>query len=131
MVSPKTEKWKILVVSNSEKDYDLIRDMLTDGEDDRFELSWSRMESWAVEDICSGDYQVTLVSNEPDSLNSVEFIEEAAKLCPEETFILINTLKEAGAGASARERGAKGYLTRERLTPDILKVNLKSALEKR
>ena len=125
------EKWKILVVSDNEGDYALIRDMLLEGGDDRFDISWSKMESWAVEEICSGDYQVTLVSNEPDSLNGVDFIEEAASLCPEETLILIHSLKEAGAGENARDRGAKGYLTRERLTPSILKVNLNTALRKR
>lgn len=125
------EKYKILLVSDNPSDLNLIENLISDGNQDSFELDWESTSEKAIKDICFGDYAVTLVNSSVESKSGIELIKEVKQLCPGETVLYVNSLFEGGSGQNAREEGASGNLTKERLTPGNLRANLLDAITKR
>jgi CheY-like chemotaxis protein len=130
MVS-ENEKYRILLVSDQEADYNLIQELLAGDDKERFDLYWETGSTEAVRHICFGDYSVALVNNQPETHAGLDLIREVKQRCPGETILLLNDLIQGGLGEDARAEGASGYLTKEKLTPSNFRVNLLDAIEKK
>ncbi len=125
------ERYRILLISDQEADYNLIQGLLAGEGDKDFDLYWETGSREAARHICFGDYTVALVNNQPETQAGLDLIKEVKQRCPGETVIFLNDLIQGGLGESAIAEGASGYLTKEKLTPSNFRVNLLDAIEKR
>ncbi len=121
---------RVLLVEDDEDDQILIRDMLSQIDVARYELEW--VENWpcALAKLENDAFDVCLVDYHLGQYTGLDFLKHLTEHRPDTPGILLTGLGDRAVDLQAMEAGAADFLTKGRLTPDLLEHAIRYSMER-
>ncbi len=122
---------KILVIEDDEDDFVIIKNLLLEIGSPRFDLDLARTYDWGVEAIRRAEYDAVLLDYHLGERNGLELLREAvAKGCAA-PIILLTGLEDSTVDIDAMNAGAADYLTKGRITSDLLERSIRYSISRK
>jgi signal transduction histidine kinase len=116
---------KVLLVEDDEDDYILVKNLLEEVSSPRFELKWIASDERALQDMCSGQYDICLVDYRLGSRSGLDLMADAkakGMRCP---AILLTGYGDHDVDLQAMKSGAADYLEKSLITPGLLERSIR------
>lgn len=124
-------QYRVLLIEDDEDDFILMRNLLFEAVDSRFEVQWLRSYSEALEAIRRCDFDVTLLDCHLGDYNGLELLREVDAGNCDAPFILLTGPGEYVANVKALKDGATDYLLKSQITPELLEKTILYAIERK
>jgi signal transduction histidine kinase len=115
---------RVLLVEDDEDDYILVKNLLEEVNSPRFELKWAASDQEALQEMCSGRYDVCLVDYRLGSRSGLDLMADAkakGMKCP---AILLTGYGDHDVDLQAMKAGAADYLEKSLLTTENAQTTL-------
>jgi signal transduction histidine kinase len=116
---------KVLLVEDDEDDYILVKNLLEEVNSPRFELKWIASDEGALQDMCSGQYDICLVDYRLGNRSGLDLMADAkakGMRCP---AILLTGYGDHDVDLQAMKSGAADYLEKSLITPALLERSIR------
>jgi signal transduction histidine kinase len=123
---------KVLMVDDDEDDFVIVRDLLRDAGDGRYELNWVSDYEAGVRGACEGGAaDVVLVDYRLGAYDGVRFVREVVSRGCKAPVILLTGQGDRETDLAAMEAGAKDFLNKSQMTADLLERAIRYAVAQR
>jgi signal transduction histidine kinase len=122
---------KVLMVDDDEDDFVIVRDLLRDAGDGRYDLKWVSSYEAGVRGACEGTADVVLVDYRLGAHDGVRFVREVVSRGCKAPVILLTGQGDRETDLAAMEAGAKDFLNKSQMTADLLERAIRYAVAQR
>jgi signal transduction histidine kinase len=119
---------KVLLVEDDEDDYILVKNLLEEVNSPKFELKWVASDEGALQDMCSGRYDVCLVDYRFGSRSGLDLMADAKSKGMKCPAILLTGYGDHDVDIQAMKAGAADYLEKSLITPALLEKSIRYAM---
>jgi PAS domain S-box-containing protein len=119
---------RVLLIEDDDDDYLITRDLLREGQHDRFDLTWMESFDSGREALLAGGFDVCLVDYRVDRHTGLELVEEMRNAGVPVPMILLTGVGDRDLDIAAMEAGAADFLEKGRLTPILLERTIRYAI---
>ncbi|HEY7116193.1 MAG TPA: response regulator [Tepidisphaeraceae bacterium] len=120
---------KVLMVDDDEDDFLIVRDLLRDAGDGRYELTWVSQFDQGVRGACHpGTADVVLVDYRLGSHDGIRFVREVVARGCNAPVILLTGQGDRAVDLAAMEAGAADFLNKSQMTADLLERAIRYAV---
>jgi two-component system cell cycle response regulator len=124
-------KIKILLIEDNPSDARLIREMIKDIEEPRFEIEWVSRLSPGIEQLAHGHFDALLLDlTLPDS-EGIDTVEKVLFHTPDVPVIVLTGLADETTGMEAVHKGAQDYLVKGSVSSDLLIRSIRYSIERK
>ena len=121
---------RVLLVEDSVGEADLVREMLSEAQEIRFDITHTERLSTALVELRPGCFDIVLLDlNLPDSRRLRTF-ERVHAHCPATPIIVLTNQKDEEMGAQAVHGGAQDYLLKQDVEAPLLLRSIRYAIER-
>src|SRR3954452_4223697 len=96
----------VLMVDDDEDDFVIVRDLLRDAGDGRYELAWESNPDEAIRVACDGKADVVLVDYRMGATDGISFVRELVGRACKSPVILLTAQGDRAVDLAAMEAGA-------------------------
>lgn len=121
---------RILIVDDDEDDFFITSDYIKEIENGHFEIEWANQYSKALENMCSGAYDVYFVDYRLGAKTGIDLLREAIAVNCEAPIILLTGKGNREIDREAMRLGAFDYLVKTDLNTEKLERTIRYALER-
>ncbi len=125
------DRIRILLVDDDEDDYFLTREVLSEIEDQRFDLEWMATYDAAREAILGNKHDVCLVDYHLGAHNGLELIREVLGNGCRTPLILLTGQGDREVDIEAMNLGAADYLVKGRIDVAVLERSIRYAIQRK
>jgi signal transduction histidine kinase len=122
---------RVLMVDDDEDDFVIVRDLLRDAGDGRYELRWVDDPDEGARLACQGGADVVLVDYRLGASDGVRFVREVVGRGCKAPVILLTGQGDRAVDLAAMEAGAADFLNKSQLTADSLERAIRYAVAQR
>ena len=122
---------KVLMVDDDEDDFVIVRDLLRDTGDGRYELRWVSSYEEGVRGACEGAADVVLVDYRLGAYDGIRFVREVVGRGCKAPVILLTGQGDRAVDLAAMEAGAKDFLNKSQMSADLLERAIRYAVAQR
>jgi signal transduction histidine kinase len=119
---------KVLMVDDDEDDFVIVRDLLRDAGDGRYQLTWIGDYAQGVRHACQGAFDVVLVDYRLGALDGIRFVREVVGRGCKAPVILLTGQGDRAVDLAAMEAGAADFLNKSQMTADLLERAIRYAV---
>ena len=123
----KAEAIRVLIVEDCEEDFTLTRQMLTEAERMKCEVSWAASYEAGLAQLLAGACDVGLIDYRLDGKNGIDLIREASSLGCAIPLILLTGVDDPDLADQAQAAGAADYLVKSGRTQGALLRSIRYA----
>jgi DNA-binding response OmpR family regulator len=124
-------QWRILLVDDDEDDYIITEDILSEIEEDSFDLDWVATYEAALEAMARNQHDLYLIDYHLGANNGLELLRKAAVNKRQTPIILLTGLVNEKVGVEAVQAGAADYLVKDQLDALSLAHSIRRAIRLR
>jgi signal transduction histidine kinase/FixJ family two-component response regulator len=128
---PIKNQLNVLLVTNFESEYILVRDLLADIKDIKFELDWVSIYADAPKKLALNEHDACLVDYQSGEHDGIDLIRGAIAQQCQLPLILMIACGNREAGTRAMQAGAADFLIKEELTAALLERAVGYAIQHR
>jgi two-component system, cell cycle sensor histidine kinase and response regulator CckA len=121
---------RILLVDDDDDERVLVRDLLSDIPQQRYELRWAPSVPEGIGELMRDRYDACLVDYQLGAHNGFDLLREANERGIQVPFIMLTGMVDTAIDAEAMRLGAYDYLEKSGLTARILERSLRYAVER-
>ncbi len=121
-------QWRILLVDDDEDDYIITHDILSEIEEDSFNLDWAATYEAALETIARNQHDLYLIDYRLGAHDGLELLRKAIANGCQKPIILLTGLKDENVGAEAMQAGAVDYLVKDQIEASSLAHSIRQAI---
>lgn len=125
------ERLKVLLIEDDEDDYVLVKSLLTESVESRFDLDWVDTFEEGLSDLCRGSHDVYLLDFRLGERNGLELVREASTLGCSAPVILLTGYGGYEIDIEAMRAGAADYLIKGQINSDMLERSIRYAVEQK
>src|ERR1051325_1814562 len=122
---------KVLLVEDDEDDFVLLRELLNEIKEQRFELDWGRSVGAGLEAMLKNQHDVCLLDYRLGGQSGIDLLRAALEGGCQLTVLLLTGSKEHEIDLAAMEAGAADYLVKGQLDSDSLERSIRYAVQRR
>jgi signal transduction histidine kinase len=122
---------KVLMVDDDEDDFVIVRDLLRDAGEQRYELRWVSDYEAGVRGACDGAADVVLVDYRLGAYDGIRFVRDVVGRGCKAPVILLTGQGDRAVDLAAMEAGAKDFLNKSQMTADVLERAIRYAVAQR
>ncbi len=122
-------QWRILLVDDDEDDYIITEDILSEIEENPFDLDWVATYEAALEAMARNQYDLCLIDYRLGPHSGLELLQEAIANGCQSPIILLTGLGSEKVGLEAVQAGAVDYLVKGQLDAPSLAYSIRQAIE--
>ena len=128
---PFTKKMtKILIVDDDEDDFFITSDYIREIENAQFEIEWANNFNKALENMCSGAFDIYFVDYRLGAKTGIDLLKEAIEAKCEQPIILLTGKGNREIDREAMRLGAFDYLIKTELTTEKMERTIRYAIER-
>ena len=128
---PFTKKMtKILIVDDDEDDFFITSDYIREIENAQFEIEWANNFNKALENMCSGAFDIYFVDYRLGAKTGIDLLREAIEAKCEQPIILLTGKGNREIDREAMRLGAFDYLIKTELTTEKMERTIRYAIER-
>ncbi|MFK7955013.1 MAG: EAL domain-containing protein [Lysobacterales bacterium] len=120
----------VLLVDDSEDDYILTRDWLTDVPGTQFEIDWAMSFDEGLEAYAKGSHDVCLIDYRLGHRTGLEWMQERTPTVEKIPFIMLTGMGTRSTDIKAMECGVSDYLEKDAINGPLLERAIRYSLEK-
>ncbi|WP_290797741.1 hybrid sensor histidine kinase/response regulator [Flavihumibacter sp. UBA7668] len=121
---------RILIVDDDEDDFFITSDYIKEIENGHFQIDWANQYTKALENMCSGTYDVYFVDYRLGAKTGIDLLREAVTTNCEAPIILLTGKGNREIDREAMRLGAFDYLVKTDLNTEKLERTIRYALER-
>lgn len=121
---------KVLLVEDDEDDYILTRDLLSEIESSRFELTWAATYQEALKLIKRNGHDICLIDYRLGEHTGVDLLHEAHAHDSRVPAILLTTQQDRDVDVKAMKAGASDYLIKGQIDRPLLERTIRYTIER-
>jgi len=118
----------VLLVDDSESDYTVIHDYLTDSSREKYSLVWADKFETAVEHIKNSNFDVIFLNSKSVKKSKIKTLTKSADNS-DATIVLLLDDNDDNADIKAKESGACDYLFKSELNARMLEKSIRCAIQ--
>jgi signal transduction histidine kinase len=122
---------KVLMVDDDEDDFVIVRDLLRDAGDGRYDLKWVSSYEAGVSGACGGAADVMLVDYRLGAYDGIRFVRDVVARGCKAPVILLTGQGDRAVDLAAMEAGAADFLNKSQMTADQLERAIRYAVAQR
>jgi signal transduction histidine kinase len=122
---------QVLMVDDDEDDFVIVRDLLRDAGDGRYELSWVNNFEEGLRRACDRRVDVVLVDYRLGASDGIRFVREAARRGCNVPVIVLTGQGDRTVDLAAMEAGAADFLSKSQMSADLLERAIRYAVAQR
>ena len=122
--------FNILLINDDQDYYFLIKDLLVNVEDIKFNLHWVNEAENALEELCTHHYDVCLCDDKLGKINGISLINNAVSNGCKIPIIMLTEEERQDSYIEAIKAGAADFLVKGAITPSLLKRSLYHTIER-
>jgi diguanylate cyclase (GGDEF)-like protein len=122
---------KILIVDDDEDDYIIIRDMLSEVTEARYQIDWVNNYQSALDTLNTKDYHLCLLDFCLGKQSGLDLLREIVKARYNMPVILLTGLKDHTLGLEAMNSGAADFLIKGEVNSVILERSIRYSIERK
>jgi diguanylate cyclase (GGDEF)-like protein len=122
---------RVLLVDDDEDDYLVVRDLLAEIRDVRYELEWVSSYEEALGKLSEGEHDVCLLDYRLGERNGLECLKEAVQKGYRVPIIFISGQGDYQVDLEAMRAGASDYLVKGEIDAPLLERSIRYAIERR
>jgi signal transduction histidine kinase len=119
------------MVDDDEDDFVIVRDLLRDAGDGRYELNWVSSYEAGVNGACAGAADVVLVDYRLGAYDGIRFVRDVVTRGCKAPVILLTGQGDREVDLAAMEAGAADFLNKSQMTADLLERAIRYAIAQR
>src|SRR4051794_37984905 len=120
---------KVLMVDDDEDDFVIVRDLLRDAGDGRYDLTWVSAPEEALRLACEqGKADVVLVDYRLGAVDGIRFVREVIARSCKAPVILLTGQGDRAVDLAAMEAGAADFLNKAQMSADVLERAIRYAV---
>ncbi len=121
---------RVLLVDDDEEDFILTRDLFTQVDPKRYQVSWVGSYAPGLEAVCSQQHDVCLIDYRLGAHNGLDLVREALQRGCRTPLILLTGQGDHEVDMQAMREGAADYLIKGQVDPLLLERSLRYAMER-
>ncbi|MBI5741110.1 MAG: EAL domain-containing protein [Nitrospirae bacterium] len=122
---------KILLVDDDEDDYIMTRDLISEIEGTRYELTWVTTYDKALEAIDGKNHDIYLVDFHLGERSGLELLREASEKGCRAPIIILTGQADKGLDVQAMRSGAADYLVKGQINAPLLDRSIRYSIERK
>ncbi len=125
------ERIRILLIDDDEEDYIITKDIISDIEDQEYNMSWVSNFEEAMEEIQKDNYDVFLVDYNLGPNTGIELITKIIEKHKNIPAIMLTGQNSHEIDILAMKQGASDYLIKGKVNAELLERSIRYAIEKK
>src|SRR3954453_17258848 len=122
---------KVLMVDDDEDDFVIVRDLLRDAGDGRYDLKWVSSYEAGVRGACEGKADVVLVDYRLGAYDGIRFVRDVVSRGCKAPVILLTGQGDREVDLAAMDAGAADFLNKSQMTADLLERAIRYSVAQR
>src|SRR5215475_1086246 len=119
---------RVLLIEDQETDYLLTRRMLSNSENQIFDLIWANSWQAGIEAIRRCDHDVCLLDFRIAGGDGLELLKESCDIGCQAPVIVLTGISDYRLDLEAMELGAADFLIKDKITPELLERSIRYAM---
>jgi signal transduction histidine kinase len=121
----------VLMVDDDEDDFVIVRDLLRDAGDGRYELHWISSYEAGLRAACERTADVVLVDYRLGAYDGIRFVRDVVTRGCKAPVILLTGQGDRAVDLAAMEAGAADFLNKSQMTADLLERSIRYSVAQR